>query len=105
MLIVDAGAANNGATLPVTSYRTMVDGMNYAPLFPHFGHTYQKMVSNPGNNYFNYASGTAAFAFFDGHAEVRKPDFTASNSSMTPVLPSQTTSLQTALYKEFWDGQ
>jgi prepilin-type N-terminal cleavage/methylation domain-containing protein len=105
MLIVDAGAANNGATLPVTSYRTMVDGMNYAPLFPHFGQTFQKMVSNPGNNYFNYALGTSVFAFFDGHADVRKPDFTALNSSMAPVLPSQTTSLQTALYKEFWDGQ
>ena len=105
MLVVDAGAANNGASLPIASYRTMVEGMNYAPLFPHFGQTFQKMVSNPGNNFFNYASGSAVFAFFDGHAETRKPDLTASNPNMVPVLPSQTTSLQTAFYKEFWDGQ
>ena len=105
MLVVDAGAANNGATLPITSYRTMAEGMDYAPLFPHFGQSFQKMVSNPGNNYFNYASGSAVFAFFDGHAETRKPDLTASNPNLAPVLPSQTTSLQTPLYKEFWDGQ
>ena len=105
MLVVDAGAANNGSMLPITSYRTMADGMNYAPLFAHFGQTFQKMVSNPGNNYFNYASGSAVFAYFDGHADARKPDFTAGNSDRAPVLPSQTTSLQTALYKEFWDGQ
>ncbi len=105
MLIVDGGAANNGATLPITSYRTMAEGMNYAPLFPHFGQTFQKMVSNPGNNYFNYASGMAVFAFFDGHADARKPDFSANNPDRAPVLPSQTTSLQTAFYKEFWDGQ
>ena len=105
MLVADAGAANNGATLPINNYRTMVEGMNYAPLFAHFGQKFQKMVSNPGNNYFNYASGSAVLAFFDGHAEVRKPDLTASNPNLVPVLPSQTASLQTALYKEFWDGQ
>jgi prepilin-type N-terminal cleavage/methylation domain-containing protein len=105
MLVADAGAANNGATLPITSYRVMVEGMDYAPLFPHFGQTFQKMVSNPGNNYFNYATGYGVFAFFDGHAEVRKPDYTASNPTMCPVLPSQTTSLETSYYKTFWDGQ
>lgn len=105
MLLVDAGAANNGATQPITSYRTMVEGMNYAPLFPHFGKTFHEMVSNPGNNYFNYATGSAAFAFFDGHADIRKPDYTASNPALAPVLPSQNSSLQTALYKQFWDGK
>jgi prepilin-type N-terminal cleavage/methylation domain-containing protein len=105
LLLADAGAANNGATLPVTNYRGMVEGMNYAPLFPHFGQTFQKMVSNPGNNYFNYASGYAVIAYSDGHADSRKPDYTASNTSMVPVLPSQTTSLQTAYYNTFWNLQ
>ena len=105
MLVADAGAANNGATLPITSYRVMVEGMNYAPLFPHFGQTFQKMISNPGNNYYNYATGYGVFAFFDGHADVRKPDLTMSNPNMCPVLPSQTTSLQTTYYKQFWNGQ
>jgi prepilin-type N-terminal cleavage/methylation domain-containing protein len=104
-LVADAGAANNGPTLPITSFRTMVEGMNYAPLFPHFGQTFQKMISNPGNNYYNYNAGSAVFAFFDGHADIRKPDFTANNPNMTPVLPSQTTSLQTDFYKQFWNGQ
>jgi len=105
MLLTDAGAANNGATLPITSYRVMVEGMNYAPLFPHFGQTFQKMVSNPGNNYFNYYLGYGVFAYFDGHADIRKPDYTAANPNMCPVLPSQTTSLQTTYYKQFWNGQ
>jgi len=105
LLVADAGAANNGAILPITSYRVMVEGMNYAPLFPHFGQTFQKMVSNPGNNYYNYASGFGVFAYFDGHADIRKPDFTMSSASMCPVLPSQTPSLQTPYYKTFWNGQ
>ena len=105
MLVVDAGAANNGATLPITSYRTMAEGMNYAPLFPHFGQTFQKMVSNPGNNYFNYANGLAVFAFFDGHADVRKPDFTMGKPDAAPVLTSQTLGLATDFYKQFWSGQ
>ena len=105
MLVVDAGAANNGANLPITSYRTHAEGMNYAPLFPHFGQTLQKMVSNPGNNYFNYASGSAVFVFFDGHADVRKPDFTMGKSDAAPVLPSQTPGLATDFFKQFWNGQ
>ena len=105
MLVVDAGAANNGANLPITSYRTHAEGMNYAPLFSHFGQTLQKMVSNPGNNYFNYANGSAVFAFFDGHADVRKPDFTMGKSDAAPVLASQTPGLATDFYKQFWSGQ
>ncbi len=105
MLVVDAGAANNGTTLPITSYRTMAEGMNYAPLFAHFGQTFQKMVSNPGNNYFNYANGSAVFAFFDGHADVRKPDLTMGKTDSAPVLPSQTPGLATDFYKQFWNGQ
>jgi hypothetical protein len=108
MLVSDAGAAQQNVTPappPWTIYRVMVEGMNYAPLFPHFGQTFQKMISNPGNNYFNYFTGYGVFAYFDGHADVRKPDYTASNTSMCPVLPSQTTSLQTSFYKTFWNGQ
>ena len=105
MLVADAGAANNGATLPISSYRVMVEGMNYAPLFPHFGQTFQKMVSNPGNNYINFENGYGVIAFFDGHAEGRKPDYTASNPTMCPVLASQSTSLETWYYKMFWNGQ
>lgn len=104
-LLADAGAANNGATLPITSYRTMVEGMNYAPLFGHFGQKFQKLVSNPGNNYFNYANGTAVFAFFDGHADIRKPDYTMANIDAAPVLPSQMPGLATDFYKQFWNGQ
>jgi prepilin-type N-terminal cleavage/methylation domain-containing protein/prepilin-type processing-associated H-X9-DG protein len=105
MLVADAGAANYGATLPITSYRTMIEGMNYAPLFPHFGQGFQKMVSNPGNNYYNYASGASTFAFFDGHADVRKPDFTMLDPNRAPVLPSQTPGLATPLFNAFWKGQ
>lgn len=104
LLVADAGAAN-GNSLPIASYRTMVDGMDYAPLFPHFGKSFEKMVSNPVNNFYNYRSGSGVFAFFDGHADVRKPDFTVSNPNLAPVLSSQNSSLQNSLYKEFWDGQ
>jgi len=108
LLVADAGAAQQDVTPappPWTVYRVMVDGMDYAPLFPHNGKRFQKMVSNPGNSYFNYGAGATAIAFFDGHAEVRKEDLTYSNPAGVPVLPSQTDSLEGAYYKQFWDGQ
>jgi len=105
MLVADAGAANSGPALPVNSYRVMIDGMNYAPLFPHFGQTFQKMVSNPGNVYCNYATGYGVFAFFDGHADIRKPDYTMGNTALCPVLPSQNPGLATSFFKQFWNGQ
>ncbi|MEI6077689.1 MAG: prepilin-type N-terminal cleavage/methylation domain-containing protein [Verrucomicrobiota bacterium] len=103
MLVTDAGAAE-GANLPVASYRVMVEGLFDAPLFGHFGQTYQKMKSNPNNTYYNYDSGYAVIAYFDGHADIRKPDYTASNTSMVPVLPSSS-SPPTPYYKTFWSGQ
>jgi len=104
LLVIDAGAANGNA-LPISSYRGMSDGMDYAPLFPHFGSSFEKMISNPNNNYYNYDRGLSVQAYFDGHADSRKPDYTAANAGMVPVLPSQTTSLETPYYKTFWDGQ
>ena len=106
MLVGDAVFCANVSGVYVFS-TPYLDGDSYAPMFPHGGTTLQVMASNPGHNppLYTYASGIESIAFFDGHAEARKPDTTRNNPTGVPVNPDGASYSATTFYDQFWNGK
>ena len=89
MEVNDCGGFNNADS----SFWGMCDGgwMGRPPVCPHMGKT---VIPSP-NTYVNdwlYSDGTGVQCYFDGHADARKPDMTASLSGCIPIINGRPTS-------------
>ena len=85
-----------------TGFLQFMDGWNmgYSPLFAHGGSV---LTTNASGNYY-YANGSGSFAFFDGHAEARKPDMTSMMEGYVPIIRPANSGVGSSVWARFWAG-
>ena len=103
-LMTCAGAIwNNGGY----SFAQFVDGQNagYFPLCAHGGKNLISITGgfNNGSGFY-YADGNGVIAFFDGHAEARKPDITGLLDGYIPLIRPANSGQAYSPWAKFWAG-
>jgi prepilin-type N-terminal cleavage/methylation domain-containing protein len=102
-LMMDAGYFNAAANPP---FWPVVDGGQSArpPLCPHFGKTLATITTGPATGSTYFGDGSGVIAFFDGHAEARKPDPAGVDINRIPMIRAANHADGNSAWAQFWAG-
>ena len=97
-LVMDAGAWS-----AANEFASFVDGMGmYPAMCPHGGKDYYQSPSAGSYGYKYYRDGRGVIVYFDGHADVRRPDEAGTAIGRIPMF--RPPSGQRVAWNKFWAG-